>query len=347
VRRRDLFGLSAGAIAGRAFAPPLVEARPFTDSAERRIDIPDEVRRVFPAGPPASVTLYMVAPEKMLGWTRAPSPEARPFLAARYADLPELGRLTGRGNTVNLENVVRLTPDLVLDVGDTSATYVSLADRVQEQTHIPFALIGGRLVETPTTLRTVGALLGVPKRVESLAHCAEALVADVQKETAKIPPARRPSVYVARGPHGLETAVVGSIGSEIVDLVGARNVAGKDTAPRTIVDVSPEQILAWQPDVILTVDRRFHATMRNDPVWRDVKAVQAGQIHFVPDLPFSWLDNPPAPNRLIGLLWLGKLLYPASFPQDIRAQARRFYALFYQQEPSDAQLDGLLADPPA
>jgi len=140
---------------------------------------------------------------------------------------------------------------------------------------------------------------------------------------------------------------VGSIGSEIVDLVGARNVAGKDTAPRTIVDVSPEQILAWQPDVILTVDRRFHATMRNDPVWRDVKAVQAGQIHFVPDLPFSWLDNPPAPNRLIGLLWLGKLLYPASFPQDIRAEARRFYALFYQQEPSDAQLDGLLADPPA
>jgi len=75
--------------------------------------------------------------------------------------------------------------------------------------------------------------------------------------------------------------------------------------------------------------------------------VQAGHIHFVPDLPFSWLDDPPAPNRLIGLLWLGKLLYPASFPQDIRTEARRFYALFYQQEPSEAQLDGLLAVPPA
>ncbi len=40
MRRRDLFGLSAGALAGLAFAPP------------------DEVRRVFPAGPLASVTLY-------------------------------------------------------------------------------------------------------------------------------------------------------------------------------------------------------------------------------------------------------------------------------------------------
>ena len=93
MRRRDLFDLGAGAIAGLAFAPALAGAKTFTDSAERRIDIPDEVRRVFPAGPPASVTLYMVAPEKMLGWTRAPSPEARPFLAARYADLPNSGGL--------------------------------------------------------------------------------------------------------------------------------------------------------------------------------------------------------------------------------------------------------------
>jgi len=99
--------------------------------------------------------------------------------------------------------------------------------------------------------------------------------------------------------------------------------------------------------VILTVDRRFYAASRTDPVWRDVKAVQAGRVHLVPDLPFSWLDDPPAPNRLIGLLWVGKLLYPASFPQDIRAEARRFYALFYQQEPSNGQLDGLLASPPA
>ena len=347
MRRRDLFGLSAGAVAGLAFAPQFAQARPFTDSGGRRVEIPDEVRRVFPAGPPASVTLFTLAPEKMLGWTRAPSPESRAYLPTRYAELPEIGRLTGRGNTVNLENVVRLMPDLVLDVGNTTATYVSLADQVQEQTHIPAVLISGRLAGTAATLRTIGGLIGVSERAETLARYAEAVLGGVQDAVAKIPPPERPSIYIARGPRGLETAVAGSIGSEVVDLIGARNVVGKDTGPRTIVDVSPEQILAWQPDVILTVDRRFYAAVRSDPVWREVKAVQAGHIHFVPDLPFSWLDDPPAPNRLIGLLWLGKLLYPASFPQDIRAEARRFYALFYQQEPSDAQLDGLLADPPA
>src|SRR5438445_555906 len=281
----------------------------------------------------------------MLGWSLAPSPEARSFLPARYAELPELGRLTGRGNTVNLENVVKLAPDLVLDVGNTTATYVSLADRVQEQTHIPAVLIGGRLSDTAETLRILGGLLDASERAEALAGYAASMIAEVERHTAKIPPVDRPSIYIARGPHGLESAVTGSIGSEVVDLVGARNVVGKDTGPRTIADISPEQILAWQPDVILTIDRRFHAAIRTDPVWREVKAVQAGRIHFVPDLPFSWLDNPPAPNRLIGLLWLGKLLYSAAFPQDIRAEARRFYALFYQQEPSDPQLDRLFAEP--
>jgi iron complex transport system substrate-binding protein len=261
--------------------------------------------------------------------------------------LPEIGRLTGRGNTVNLESVVQLAPDLVLDVGSTNATYVSLADQVQGQTHIPAVLIGGRLADTAATLRKVGGLLGVPARAEALARYAETVVGAVQEAVGKIPAANRPRVYVARGPRGLETAVAGSIGSEVVDLVGARNVVDNDTGPRAIVDVSPEQILAWQPDVILTVDRRFYAAVRTDPVWREVRAVQAGHIHFVPDLPFSWFDNPPAANRLIGLLWLGKLLYPAAFTQDIRAEARRFYALFYHQEPSEAQLDGLLANPPA
>ncbi len=152
---------------------------------------------------------------------------------------------------------------------------------------------------------------------------------------------------MAHGARGIETAVAGSIGSEVVDMLGARNVVAAGTARHTMTEVSPEQVLAWQPDVVLAMDRGFLAAVGSDPVWRKLKAVQEKRIHFVPDLPFSWLDDPPAPNRLLGLLWLGKLLYPAAFPEDIRTEARRFYTLFYQHEPGGAQLDGLLADPPA
>jgi iron complex transport system substrate-binding protein len=120
-----------------------------------------------------------------------------------------------------------------------------------------------------------------------------------------------------------------------------------DTTTRAIVDVAGENILAWQPDVIPTIDWRFFAAIATELTWHELKAVQAKRIHFVPDLPFSWLDIPPACNRPIGLLWLGKLLYPSVFPEDVRAEARRFNALFCQQKPTDAQLDGFLVQPQA
>src|SRR6266404_2244803 len=99
-----------------------------------------------------------------------------------------------------------------------------LADQVQERTDIPAVLIGGSLAGTPTTLRTVGDLLGVSARANALVGYAETALDRVQEAIAKIPVAERPSIYVARGPTGLEAAVAGSIASEVVDLRGARNV---------------------------------------------------------------------------------------------------------------------------
>ena len=83
MRRRSLLGIGAGSLAALVWPSWRVDAKPFTDSAGRRVDLPDPVRRVFPAGPPAAVTLYTVAPEKMLGWSQAIGAEARPFLPQR------------------------------------------------------------------------------------------------------------------------------------------------------------------------------------------------------------------------------------------------------------------------
>lgn len=86
-----------------AAAASVAERQPFTDSAHRAVLLPSSVERVYAAGAPASVMVYALAPEKLIGWTRAIKPDERPFFPERYADLPELGRLTGRGNTANVE----------------------------------------------------------------------------------------------------------------------------------------------------------------------------------------------------------------------------------------------------
>ena len=75
------------------------ERRSVTDSAGRRVEVPGRMDRVYAAGGPASIFLYTLAPDRMLGWTRPLSPEERPFVPARYADLPTFGRRRGIGQS--------------------------------------------------------------------------------------------------------------------------------------------------------------------------------------------------------------------------------------------------------
>ena len=314
----------------------------FIDDGGRTITLPAQVARVMPAGPPASAELLMLAPEKLVGLTRALRPEEAMFLPARAGALATLGRLTGRGNNLNLEIVVKAAPDLVVDLGYVGDTFVSLADRVQEQTGIPYVLIGGKLADTPATLRKLGTVLGVAARAAALARYAEETLSLLQSRLPAAP-AQRPSIYSARGPRGLETGVAGAINTEALELVGARNVATADLGARGLITVSMEQVLAWQPDFIIINDAGFYQSLWHDPLWQKLAAVQATQVYLAPTLPFGWVDEPPSANRLLGLRWLAHLLYPDRFPENIRAEARRFYALFYQHALTDGELDRLLA----
>ena len=335
-RRALLSGLSATLLMPRG-----ARAATVTDAAGRAVPIPDKVMRVFPAGPPAAILLYTLAPDLLIGWPRANRAEECEFMIPDVCARPEVGRITGRGNTANLEVVLALKPDLILDVGSTSETFVSLARRVQEQTGIPYALLDGRFDASPATYRTLGALTHREKEGEALAKYAEDTMKTIQGRIDAIPEGRRPRVYYARGPRGLETGLGGSINVETIEFLGARNVAADRKGG--LAQVSIEQVLLWNPDVIVTIDREFAASVKTDPVWSSVKAVQAGRVHLSPKLPFGWVDFPPSVNRLAGLWWLAKILYPEQFPEDIRALTRDFYTRFYHVTPNDAQIERVLA----
>jgi iron complex transport system substrate-binding protein len=319
-------------------------ARTITDSAGRRVDVPDHIARVFAAGPPASALLYVVAPQTMIGWVRAPRDVEKPFLLPAVHALPELGRLTGRGDTLNLERLIAAKPDLVIDFGTLNDTYRSLADRVQAQTGIPYVLIDGRFDNTPAALRLLGEILGVSERGEKLARAAEETFAAVDRIVAAVPPEKRPRVYLARGGEGLETGSRGSINTEIIERVGAVNVVEGLREKGGIVTASPEQVIAWSPDTIVTLDRSFKAGVAVKPTWQSVPAVTAGRVFLAPSLPYGFIDAPPSVNRLIGLTWLLHTLYSEQAPLKLRDQVRDFYRLFYQVDLSEAQLDRLLND---
>jgi iron complex transport system substrate-binding protein len=321
--------------------PVLAEERVFTDGAGRQVRVPEHVARVFAAGDPAAITLFTLAPDKLLGWTFPLRDDEKAFLPAPSAGLPVLGRLTGRASTANAETVLAAHPDIVFDLGDVDASHVSLADRTQQQIGIPYLLFDGSFDKTPQLYETLGALLGDQQPAKDLADYARSTLAEIAAGMARVPAERRPRVYYARGLDGLETALDGSINTEMLTYVGAANVA---RAPdrRNTATASPEQILAWDPDVVITMDERFYRAVWTHPLWGGVRAVRDKRVYLLPRLPFGWFESPPAVNRLIGVRFLAATFYPDIFPRDLRETTADFYRRFYHIVLTEPQLDLLL-----
>jgi iron complex transport system substrate-binding protein len=337
-RRAFALGLPASAAAVRA---GWAQGRTIVDSVGRRVTVPDRVARVMAAGPPASILLYALAAEAMVGWVPQLPADAKPFVLPAVRDLPASPRLTGRGGAApDTERIAALKPDLIVDFGSVGANYVALADKVQTSTHIPYALIDGAIDKSPAMLRLAGDLLGRRERAAALAAYAEQTLAKADAVLAKA--GLRPRAYVARGPEGLLTAVRGSGLTEIVERAGAVNAAEGKAERGGALSVSIDQIEAWKPDVVIAFDRAAWQAIRMQPGWQKLAAVSGKRVFAAPTLPWGWLGEPPSVNRLIGLRWMLSVLYPKEAAMDLHAEAREFHRLFYGVAPGDAELDALL-----
>jgi iron complex transport system substrate-binding protein len=334
-RRTLLAGASAALIAPRA-----ARAATVTDDAGRAIAVPARVQRVYPAGQPAAILLYTLAPELLLGWPRANTPQACAYMLPDICARPEVGRITGRGDTANSESISALKPDLILDVGLTGPRYSALAERVQQQTGIPYALLDGGILGLSTSYEKLGRLIGREAAGADFGDYCNMTLGVITNRIAFVPAEKRPRVYSARAPRGLTTALGHSSHAELIELL-ARNAAGGSTGE--LGEVTIEQVRQWDPDVIVTINADFAAGVRGDPDWAPIKAVREGRVHLMAGTPFGWFDAPPSGNRLIGLWWLGKILYPDLFKEDLRALTRDFYEKFYHVKPTDLRLDYVLA----
>jgi iron complex transport system substrate-binding protein len=323
-------------------------AQTFVDDAGRKIELPRKIERVYAAGPPASVLVMAIAPEKLIGWTRAMKPDEAPFLPPQLVNLPELGRLTGRGNTANVEVVLKAKPDIIIDVGSVNANFASLADRVTQETKIPYILLDGKLDTLPQQIERIARILGEGKRAKPLLDYVNTTFADLKARIATIPIDKRPEAYYARGNNGLTTGLPGSINVEMLEFLGAKNVSGVGTGSAgmaNLAQVGFEQVVLWNPNFIVTNDPVFYRDVWKRDEWQTIRAVRNKRVFLSPNLPFGWFDFPPGANRLIGLKWLANLLYPETFKFDLAKEIEIVYTLLYQQKPTREQIAKILGEP--
>lgn len=272
-------------------------------------------RDVVAAGSPAALLVWAVARERLAGWPRRPGADTLAALPALAADLPELGALAGGGRPANLEAIAALKPRLIIDYGDTDPEDQALAQRLQARLGVDWRLIDGALTRIPDAIREAGALLGGERTVVALADQA----AEVLERWRRAPAG--PGFYYARGTDGLETGFRGALATEVLEGAGWTNVA---EGSRDIGRVTREQVAAWDPEVLVTLDRGFAEAIRHDPVWRRRRNGARRRLLLLPARPFGWIDRPPSVNRLLGCAWLAD---PEGSAVTVGALSRRIYGM--------------------
>lgn len=316
------------------------DTRAFTDSLGRTVTVPAVIDRIAVTGPLGQITILAIGGDLLVGIPNAWEDSEKAFLPESLHNLPTLGQVYGGKGEMNLEELLKADPQVVIDIGEPKEGVDKDMDDMTEQTGIPWVHISAYIDSLDQTYTLLGKLLGREEQAKVLSdYCADtyaslaALTANVEKA----------NILYVLGEQGLNVLARGSYHSAIIDMM-ANNLAVVDNplSKGTGNEVDMEQMLLWNPDVIIFAEGSIYATVGSDPLWQSIAAIQNNTYYETPYGPFNWMGMPPSVQRLLGMMWMGKLLYPENAQYDLYEEVAEYYKLFYQWDLTQEQYDALV-----
>jgi len=186
----------------------------------------------------------------------------------------------GNWDFVSIEGVIALKPDVVIIWSQQREAIAAL----KEHGIKVFGVFLKSRHDVYREMLALGAMTGRRERARELVAYTEGDIGRIARRTASIPAPARPMVYYmwAQGP--LETSCGNSTVNDMITLAGGVNACG--SLPREHLIVNQEQVLAWNPEVIVMWgnDRLDPADIMADPRWRILRAVKTRRVHELPEV---------------------------------------------------------------
>ncbi len=299
-------------------------------------------RGVYAATPPSAFTLYALDPDLLAGWNTPLRDYEKKFIPPQYHNLPILGGWYGQGFVPDRETLLAsgIKRAFYLSMGPHDA--VPISETLSKLGMLVISVPGSKLADLAPGFRAMGRAFKREERGAALAAYAETALAKVASSMQDLPAEKRARIYVALEADGLASVCRDSERSEVFSLAGAVSVHScPQGAEEAFLRVTFEQIMAYDPEVILVFHPGLMRKIPDDPKWRQLSAVRNGRVYFMPRGPFSWLERPASYMRLIGVQWLANKLHPDLYPLDIKAESKSFMKLFFNLDLSDNQVNEL------
>lgn len=320
----------------------VVAGREVVDMTGRKVIVPEIIERVFAGSLYGYTMLSSLAPEMLVATPLPPREFDKRFLHPNLHSLPVIEKIT------DTEVLAKVKPDVVVVWADKEQPYHKKSEDVLNSLNIPFVyvIVGnlGDVPDFPAAYTFLGKLLGKEDRAAQLADYCQKTLNEVALVVQKVSEPFRPGVYYAECEDGLATEYDDSLHAHLLKLLGDVNVhRGHMTEHKGMEIISLDQLVAYNPAVIIAWNRAFTQNILRDPVWNSIRAVRDRRVYAIPNAPFNWFDRPPCFMRILGLKWLTHILYPNDYAIDIIKETQKFYALFLNTDITAEEASRIIA----
>ena len=247
-----------------------------------------------------------------------------PILTRAFPQIVNVTDVGSVGGTFDLEEIARLKPDVIFMRTDDR----ELADSVQTKLNVPVICVRfnppGKRDWSFDIISIIGTAVGRKERADQLRAYLEGKLSEITKITSTIPDAEKPKVYQAIATDLLKTM---AWPNEII-YGGGINVAYDPQRPAPWYSVSLEQIIKWNPDIIILhgFGKWTPEDLYNDPYWQPIKAVKE---HRVYKLTIGWVGWDLG-GTVIQTMQCAKIFHPDKFKDlNVEAEADEIFKFVY------------------
>ena len=343
----ELAGVAAGALAvsgmvagaGEASAEEAAGTQVVTDMGGTEVTVPAQVKKYADGWYAHNEVSIMLSGGEGVVATHC-DPKDYPWM---YKVCPNMKNATVTfGKDFNYEDLVTLAPDVVFDSTD------NLRDKLSS-VNLPLVnCMFKTFEEMEQSVTLTGQVFGgeAPAIAEKYVGELEQTLADVKAVTDDIAEEDRPSVLHGNSVYTMTLDGAGTIIDDWISVAGGVNANPEDTTGNAQATFSLEQIIDWNPDVIITGKPEEVDQILNDPDWASITAVQNGAVYVNPKGVFGW--DRYGVEELLQIQWAAALLHPDLFADlDIAAKVKEFYKTYLRYDLTDEDVQLILsAQPP-
>lgn len=333
------------------------ETRTIVDMDGNEVVVPKEIKRVvvlsmYPL--PSVITTYLGSGKKVVGMDPfAYAAAENGLLGKLFPDILEANTSFVEGDAVNVEELIKLNPDVVLyrAVDDKqkqmleSAGLTGIAVHAQQNDY--------NVIQTYNDWFRLMARMfpGEGPAEDAITNYSQKVYDSIQERIKDIPEEERVrALHIFRyNDKALIVSGRNFFGNFWITMAGGINVAGElqDMGPSK---VNMEQIYAWDPELIYITNfsQAMPEDLANNAIgsddWSSIKAVQEGRVHKMPL--GSYRTFTPGVDTPVTLLWVAKQMYPEKFADiDIAKEFKDYYKNFFNVELTDEDIEGILNPP--